>query len=1072
MLEPVLAKAGQAVADRAVRGWLAARGAKAERGAELKDLIRSSFRDQVAAPRKFGNQVDGIALAVEERLRPLAEQEFGGLDEAARAAVVLEVTAALAEADLSDEAVFVADADPLRVAERIVAALPPRRLGTAEDRLYEVLLAEAVECAVRMMQQLPLYLPRLSTETLQRVSGLTQLAEQTLARMPRRTLDAPEGEQDDAAFERRYLDFVSRTLDEVELLGVRVESYRPRTSLSLSYISLSVSSGGRARRAAAERLPLDSITASAAAEPGTQRVEAALGRARRTLVRGDAGSGKSTLLRWLAVTAARGAFTGELREWNGCVPLLVKLRSHGDGVLPAPAELLDDVAREVAGRMPRGWVERVLDSGRGLLLVDGVDELVPRHRGTVRHWVGRMLVAYPSMRVIVTSRATAADERWLADGGFSAALLEPMTPADLRELIHQWHVAMRECPSLPCAPDELDGFEGALLAGLESRGHLRALAVTPLLAAMLCALNLDRRRQLPRSRMELYRAVLDMLLERRDSERKIEDTVDLDLDQKVWILRDLAWRLVSTGRAELSKATALRRIEQRLADMTRMPYGAADVLDHLLRRSGVLREPVDGRIDFAHRTLQEYLAAAQLVEDDDVDAAVEKAHLDQWREVVVMAAGHATGRVRRELIAGLLARAVGPGARRMRLLVAACVETMQAIPAEVRDEVEACLRAAIPPRSEDEARALAALGRDALDRLPTDLSGMTGRQAARCVRTVWRINGPEALDRLAGYASDPRWHVRDALDDGWQYFDADTYARTVLAPAGALQVTVRSERQLRALRHLPRATGVTARDLGPEVDLSPLAGLRDLESLLLGSRRAPALGPIRGLDRLEWLTVSADHAHTEDVRVLIGLPALTSLDYLVPDLPDLLFLDDLPRLERLHLTLSEADPAPIARQTELRRLSLEINGRPFVPFEHPGLTSLSLWFATGIHGGYHALAAAYPSLRSLFLRTEDRPTDLSPLDSLDLRRINLRSGSTGGIGALTSLEEVVLLNVNGLDLQEVAGLPRLRHLLLFHCPVVDLAPLADRSGLLVELVECGKVGNAELLRGRNKVLIH
>ncbi|MFI6815028.1 hypothetical protein ACIBG7_21670 [Nonomuraea sp. NPDC050328] len=49
MLEPVLAKAGQAVADRAVRG------------AELKDLIRSSFRDQVAAPRKFGNQVDGLS---------------------------------------------------------------------------------------------------------------------------------------------------------------------------------------------------------------------------------------------------------------------------------------------------------------------------------------------------------------------------------------------------------------------------------------------------------------------------------------------------------------------------------------------------------------------------------------------------------------------------------------------------------------------------------------------------------------------------------------------------------------------------------------------------------------------------------------------------------------------------------------------------------------------------------------------------------------------------------------------------------------------------------------------------
>ena len=55
-------------------------------------------------------------------------------------------------------------------------------------------------------------------------------------------------------------------------------------------------------------------------------------------------------------------------------------------------------------------------------------------------------------------------------------------------------------------------YEGALLARLESAPHLRALAATPLLAALICALNLDRSTHLPRDRMGLYNAALELLL--------------------------------------------------------------------------------------------------------------------------------------------------------------------------------------------------------------------------------------------------------------------------------------------------------------------------------------------------------------------------------------------------------------------------------------------------------------------------------------------------------------------------------------------------------------------------------
>ncbi|MFC4113746.1 NACHT domain-containing protein [Nonomuraea zeae] len=1072
-VEAALTAAGKSIAERAMREWLATRAARKEREADLKDLIQSGFRDRLAA-RKFGNQLQGVALAVEGRLARLVEQEFRGLDEAARAAVLLEVVDALRRADLSDAALFEADADPAKLAERVLASLPAPRLGEAEDRLYAVLLAECVDCLTGLMRQLPQYLPRAATESLARLSGLAEGVERLLARLPLRTLEAPDGRQDDAAFERHYLGFLSRALDEVELFGVRVENYRPRTSLSVAYISLNVSAGEHRPRMP-ERLSVASLTGRQAVEPGTERIESALGRSNLMLLRGDAGSGKSTLLRWLAVTAARGDFSGALSGWNGCVPMMVKLRSHSTGRFPAPAGFLDDVAQEVAGRMPRGWVERVLESGRGLLLVDGVDELLVRHRPAVREWLSRLLTAYPSMRVVVTSRPTAADARWLADEGFAAAMLEPMTPEDLRELVRQWHVAMRDCPSLPCAADELEGYEVALLARMESNPHLGVVASTPLLAAMLCALNLDRRTQLPRNRMGFYDAVLSLLLERRDAERRITDEVSLDPDQKIWILRDLAWRLVSMGRSELSKATALKSVGQKLALMTRMPYSASDVLEHLLRRSGVVREPVPGRIDFAHRTVQEYLAAGQLVEDEDVDVAVERAHLDQWREVVVMAAGHAAGRLRKELLTGLLDRADqgGPQARRLRLVVAGCLETIQEIPLGLRDRIEQCLATVIPPRTEVETNLLAAVGEEVLHRLPRDLSGLREKQAALTVRTTWLINGAEALDRLAGYASDERWEVHRQLQEGWHYYDAEVYAKRVLAESEEL--TVPSNRLLRGLAHLGKVKRLFVTTDEPVTSLRFLRAMPGLESLDVQELATASLDGVEATPELRRLWVSMDLPGPLGVESLERLPQLDDLTLWNARFDDLTFLDRLPRLEVLGLDLPAHDEGdwlgPLSRQTELRRLFLDREDLPIPPEIFESMRSLkwlTLWTDAGVIGCLRALERTTTHLEGLSLLGSSA-LDLAELGRFELTNLSLSNPEIEDLTPLRGQRRLDRLSLprcaKVTDLTPLAGLPSLRTLDLSGvADGIDLGPLAGMRHLTVVLNPGQRVTNEQVVR--------
>ena len=461
-LEAAAAAVAKAVVQRAGREWLAGRAAREDREKELSELIQVSFADRFVR-RRLERQLGDIADSVERRLEALITVEYRGLADSDRAAVFAEVVSALERADLSDAALLGDDADPVKLARRVRACVPsPAGLGEAGSCLFAVVLDECCDCLVRIIRQLPQFSPRAAAEALSRLSGLAEQVAVVLERLPPRSLDAPEGTGGDAEFGRRYLEYLSSTLDEVELFGVRMENFRPHAALSAAYISLNVTAEEPVPPVAGP-LKFASLTGERVAGRGgpAMRAETALARFPRTLLRGQAGSGKSTLLRWVAVTSARGGFSGGLAGWNGRAPFLVKLRSHADTALPQPE---DFVTGPLATLMPTGWAHRMLSQGRALLLVDGVDELPAARRPVVRQWLRDLLAVYPAVRVIVSSRPAAAESRWLSAEGFSPVILEPMGAPEIRELIRQWHAAVRHAASLPCPAEDLPGYEGALLA--------------------------------------------------------------------------------------------------------------------------------------------------------------------------------------------------------------------------------------------------------------------------------------------------------------------------------------------------------------------------------------------------------------------------------------------------------------------------------------------------------------------------------------------------------------------------------------------------------------------------------
>jgi predicted NACHT family NTPase len=84
---------------------------------------------------------------------------------------------------------------------------------------------------------------------------------------------------------------------------------------------------------------------------------------------------------------------------------------------------------------------------------------------------------------------------------------------------------------------------------LEQRPSLRRLAANPLLCAMICALHLERRSNLPTERIKLYEECIDMLMEQRDVGRGVsqEDYPALGTAQRLALLQDLAYRMMRNG---------------------------------------------------------------------------------------------------------------------------------------------------------------------------------------------------------------------------------------------------------------------------------------------------------------------------------------------------------------------------------------------------------------------------------------------------------------------------------------------------------------------------------------------
>ncbi|MBV1948848.1 NACHT domain-containing NTPase [Streptomyces sp. BV129] len=411
---------------------------------------------------------------------------------------------------------------------------------------------------------------------------------------------------------------------------------------------------------------------------------------------GGPGSGKTTLARNTALELC----ARRRRPWKRRLPVLLYLRDHAGALLADEPPALETVAVSAGwldGKVPASWLARRLDRGGCVVLLDGLDEVAdPAERGRVVAWVARQVQRHPRNTYVVTSRPHGYETNPLP--GAEVLQVRRFTWEQIERFLRQWAYAT-ESRARGATGHEVraaaDRTATDLLTRLRRQPALYDLAANPLLLTMMA--NVHRYRdQLPGGRAELYGEMCEVLLHRRSEARGLTDATGLTGPHKQHVAQHLALAMMKAEVRDWPVRDAARAI--RLALRQVPGQVSAEVFLEEARKSGLLVEREHHVYGFAHLTLQEYLAAAQL-STPHADTTVLTANVESpwWRETILLwSAGNDATPV--------ITACLDSGAVPALALAFDCADEARTVAPDTRARVEALLAPPDPDQPHDPAR--------------------------------------------------------------------------------------------------------------------------------------------------------------------------------------------------------------------------------------------------------------------------------------------------------------------------------------------------------------------------------
>lgn len=352
-----------------------------------------------------------------------------------------------------------------------------------------------------------------------------------------------------------------------------------------------------------------------------QSLAEALRRFPQIMLLGKPGSGKSSILHHLALHA---------HVSDSSLAVLIKLHTiaeklrFGESLWQHVRQKLRSEYKVAISTAFEEWA----DQGRGLLLLDGVDEVRKEHRQPLLQAVGRMLLERPKLRCIVTSRL--ATDCWLDHR------IPHLQVADLnQDEIASFVQKHKRCEDRATAEAQSERLIKSLSAGRA----LGELAHNPLSLRLLCLLD-HGPDGLPLEIAELYERAVCTLLETWPANRVARKVLISTANLRQALASTAAW-MHQRGQREVKRVELLRQLASSL-NCTKARTAeqlAAHCLDVATVHSGILVESSPDKFEFLHLTFTEYLAADQYVQIDNLAELAAQRSDSRYKETISFAAG-------------------------------------------------------------------------------------------------------------------------------------------------------------------------------------------------------------------------------------------------------------------------------------------------------------------------------------------------------------------------------------------------------------------------------------------------
>jgi NACHT domain len=1123
----LLVGVGLSVGKSLVEGWLKTtiedttfETASTSMLGELTKQLQKKTGDLLTS-RSAVSQIDQIATQIARSLEQMVSAETK-VDEGGKEAVIRAVGQSIHRVQAAD--LFAGRLEPSLIADRFRSSNTKQLTGfnELEKALYERLLFEAATILVKMANKIPSFDVTAFKTVIDELTSLQSMVQEVLEELQKSSRVTMNEGQRDHDFTRKYLLEVEAKLNQMDHLGLQtISNAVQKCPLDVAYIKV-MCDGEDVRRHrdtlkfqarvkdfkdrlgalpyqpphdpeddimldideinSVRNIASNAFASGAHTKPEPISADEIAAEFPFILIRGQAGSGKTTVLRWMAVQMAKGQFQFKLKKGlNNALPFYIRLRDFTGKPLPTPEDFLYFAAPNLAGTMPYGWVHRQLEKiGGSVILIDGIDELTADKREQIKEWITGLQSSFQNTRMIVTSRPSAVSSGWLAEEKFVSTEVRPLEPEVIPEFVRSWHDAVKIRLSDQAEKNALDVLSANLPDRIVGSASYMDLAKTPLLLGALCALNRDRNKVLPENRIELYQVLIEMLIRRRDSERGIEGEYQVDSSVQQLVLQRIAYWMVSNELPSAPKQDILRQIaREQLANVSATP---AQVLQVLIERSGILREPVVDEIDFSHLTIQEFLAAEEAVSRVEIQPLLDKSEGHERWERVIQFAGGISGKSNLKYQLKLI-----EGLRKLErpFLALECVRTL--IGGESLDETKRCVEQAVSMMSTmADAETISGVQNVALEYLAFDGSdrgwhlrnrilvlSMIGNEAAYEVLKSYRGCNQESVVNAITDLAAPIFGQKRVIQELLQPLalqSLSVYWRTVeglqeltelknlsigesfqglehLTQLQTLQISAIRVENLNFLEHLTKLQSFTFFG-GQEVDLTSLKHLTNLQSLSLGGILINDLNFLEHFSQLQNLTLS--NVKMNDFSVLGNLTQLQSLNlYGVQD-ADFSFLENLTQLQDLGLSgVQEIDIALLKHFTKLQSLAL-VGGRADNLNFLKNFTHLKSLRLNGVQVNdmdflKHLTHLQDLDLSRVWVKDWSFLKDLPQLQSLNISDIKERDLAV--LEHLTQLRSLIVNEVREKDLPFLKHLTQLETLYISSIEVNDWAFLAHYANL-------------------------